>query len=183
MSFSFKVANKKTLGYEPTQVDEFIARARAQFADRNVALIAADAVRRVEFDLVKGGYAIESVDAAIERLEETFAVREIEKQKSERGSYALDDRLARVLEIVRGRVERPKGKKFSSTGWLLRGYSRKQVDALCERIARHLDSGAALSAAEVRRSIFQAKRGGYAESQVDAFIDRVIEGLQIEAAL
>jgi DivIVA domain-containing protein len=182
MSFSFKTANKKTLGYDIAQVDEFIARARDQFSDPNSSLVAADAVRSVEFDLVKGGYLIEPVDAAIERLEETFAAREIQKQTSEKGAYALDDRLARVSDIVRGRLQRPKGKKFSSTGWLLRGYSRKQVDALCDRIARHLDEGQPLSPAEVRRSIFQAKRGGYAESQVDAFIDRVIEVLQIEAA-
>jgi len=131
---------------------------------------------------VKGGYQIELGDSAIERLEETFAAREIQKQKLEKGAYALDDRLARVSEIIRGRLERPKGKRFSSTGWILRGYNRKQVDALCERISRHLESGQELSPAEVRRSFFQAKRGGYAESQVDAFIDRVIEVLQIEAA-
>ncbi len=182
MSFSFKIASKNELGYDPTQVDQFIARARAQFSDPGLSLIAADEIRSSEFDLVKGGYSIEPVDAAIERLEETFAAREIQRQKNEKGAYALDDRLARVIEIVRGRLDRPKGKKFSNTGWLLRGYSRKQVDALCERIARHLDSGVQLTPAEVRRSIFQAKRGGYAESQVDAFIDRVIEVLQIEAA-
>lgn len=182
MSFTFKSASKRTLGYNQAQVDDFVARARAQFADPSSAVVAADAVRSIEFDLVKGGYLIEPVDAAIERLEETFAAREILKQKVDAGAYALDDRLARVTDLVRGRIGRPKGKKFSNTGWLLRGYSRKQVDALCERIARHLDSGAQLSAAEVRRSIFQAKRGGYAESQVDAFIDRVIEVLQIEAA-
>jgi DivIVA domain-containing protein len=182
VSFSFKIANKNTLGYDMGQVDDFISRARAQFAEPNSSVVAADAVRSVEFDLVKGGYLIEPVDAAIERLEETFAAREIQRQKSEKGAYALDDRLARVTEIVRGRLQRPRGKKFSSTGWLLRGYSRKQVDALCDRISRHLESGLELSPAEVRRSIFQAKRGGYAESQVDAFIDRVIEVLQIEAA-
>jgi DivIVA domain-containing protein len=182
VSFRFQAADKKTLGYDPAQVDEFIARARAQFAAPDLAVVAADAVRSIEFDLVKAGYVIEVVDAAIERLEETFAAREIQRQKAEKGSYALDDRLARITEILRGRLNRPKGKKFSSTGWLLRGYSRKQVDALCEQIARHFDSGTALLPAEVRRSIFRAKRGGYAESQVDAFIDRVIEALQIEAA-
>ena len=182
MSFSFKLANKNILGYDTVQVDEFVAQARAQFSNPASALVAAESVRRVEFDLVKGGYSIEQVDEAVERLEETFATREIQKQLAEQGAYALDDRLARVTELVRGRLQRPKGKRFSSTGWLLRGYSRKQVDALCERVARHLDSGAALSPAEIRRSIFQAKRGGYAESQVDAFIDRVIEVLQIKAA-
>lgn len=182
MSFSFQLANKKTMGYVTTQVDEFISRARAQFGNPSLGLITSDEIRRVEFDLVKGGYAIQPVDAAIERLEETFAAREIQHQKIEKGEYALADRLARITEIMRGRLERPERKKFSTTGWLLRGYSRKQVDALCARIARHLDSGANLTASEVRNSIFQAKRGGYAESQVDAFIDRVIEALQIEAA-
>jgi DivIVA domain-containing protein len=33
---------------------------------------------------------------------------------------------------------------------------------------------------EVRRIVFSAQRGGYAENQVDAFIDRVIQILHYE---
>lgn len=180
MSFTFPRVNAKRPGYSPEQVDAFLGRARAQFNNPIDGGVSAQDVRNTEFDLVRGGYSPEIIDSAMDKLEDSFAARELQRQKSEKGSFALDDRLARVVEIIRGRVERPKAKKFSNTGLLLRGYSRKQVDALCEHIARHLDSQAPISIDQVRRVVFNVKRGGYVEAQVDAFVDRVIEALQIE---
>ena len=180
MSFTFPRVDAKKPGYSPEQVDQFLTRARAQFNNPVDGGVTAHDVRNTEFDLVHGGYSPELIDGAMDKLEDSFASREIQRQKVERGSYALDDRLARVVELIRGRIERPKGQRFSNTGLLLRGYSRKQVDALCEHIVRHLDSEAPLAIDEVRRVVFNAKRGGYVEAQVDAFIDRVIEALQIE---
>lgn len=180
MSFTFPRVDAKKPGYSPEQVDQFLTRARAQFNNPVDGGVTAHDVRNTEFDLVHGGYSPEVIDGAMDKLEDSFASREIQRQKVERGSYALDDRLARVVELIRGRIERPKGQRFSNTGLLLRGYSRKQVDALCEHIVRHLDSEAPLALDEVRRVVFNAKRGGYVEAQVDAFIDRVIEALQIE---
>lgn len=180
MSFTFPRVDAKKPGYSPEQVDQFLTRARAQFNNPVDGGVTAHDVRNTEFDLVHGGYSPEVIDGAMDKLEDSFASREIQRQRVERGSYALDDRLARVVELIRGRIERPKGQRFSNTGLLLRGYSRKQVDALCEHIVRHLDSEAPLAIDEVRRVVFNAKRGGYVEAQVDAFIDRVIEALQIE---
>jgi DivIVA domain-containing protein len=180
MSFTFPRVDAKKPGYSPEQVDQFLTRARAQFNNPVDGGVTAHDVRNTEFDLVHGGYSPEVIDGAMDKLEDSFASREIQRQKVERGSYALDDRLARVVELIRGRIERPKGQRFANTGLLLRGYSRKQVDALCEHIVRHLDSEAPLTIDEVRRVVFNAKRGGYVEAQVDAFIDRVIEALQIE---
>lgn len=180
MSFTFPRVNKNKPGYSAEQVDAFLGRARAQFSNPVDGGLSAHDVRNTEFDIVHGGYVPQIIDAAMDKLEDSFAAREMERQKNEKGSYALDDRLARVLELVRGRVERPRKRRFSGTGLLLRGYSRKQVDALCEHIARHLDSGASIVIDDVRRVVFNAKRGGYVEAQVDGFIDRVIEALQIE---
>jgi DivIVA domain-containing protein len=180
MSFTFPRVESKKPGYAPEQVDQFLSRARAQFNNPVDGGVTAHEVRNTEFDLIHGGYAPEVIDGAMDKLEDSFAGREIQRQKAEKGSYALDDRLARVIELVRGRINRPKGQRFSNTGLLLRGYSRKQVDSLCEHITRHFDSQAPISIDEVRRVVFNAKRGGYVESQVDAFIDRVIEALQIE---
>ena len=181
MSFSFPKESGKAAGYKPEQVDAFVELARQQFNDTSLALVTADQVRNTEFDFEPGGYIIGAVDTALDRLEDSFAAREIAHQKNTRGDAALDDRLSRVTEIIKGRIERPKSKKFKSTGWLLRGYSRKQVDQLCEQIAFHLGSATVLPLNVVRRSTFKVKRGGYVESQVDAFIDRVVELLQIEA--
>jgi DivIVA domain-containing protein len=180
MSFTFPKVESKKPGYSTEQVDSFLNRARAAFNNPADAAVTAHDVRNTKFDLVHGGYSAEIIDAAMDKLEDSFAAREIQRQKLEKGSYALDDRLERVLELLRGRIQRPRGKRFAGSGFLLRGYSRKQVDALCEHIARHLDSQAPISTDEVRRVVFTAKRGGYVEAQVDAFIDRVIEALQIE---
>lgn len=180
MSFTFPRVSDKKPGYEASQVDLFLSRARAQFTNPVDGGVTAHDVRNTEFDLVHGGYAPDIIDAAMDKLEDSFASRELQRQKLEKGSYALDDRHSRVVELIRGRVERPKGKRFASTGLLLRGYSRKQVDALCEHILRHLESEAPIQIDDVRRVVFDAKRGGYVEAQVDAFIDRAIEALQIE---
>ncbi|MFM1956628.1 MAG: hypothetical protein RLZ41_27 [Actinomycetota bacterium] len=180
MSYSFSFAAADKPGYETTQVDAFIAKARTQYSDATLELVTSNQLRNTEFDLVHGGYDIIAVDTAMDRLEDAFAAREISRQKQSRGEHAVEDRLARIVEIVSGRLVRPKRKKFSNVGYLLRGYDRKQVDQLCNQVAVHLASGTPLQLNVVRRAIFKANRGGYVESQVDAFIDRVVEILQIE---
>lgn len=180
MSFQFPSVAPKLLGYAPDQVDLFVQQARAQFEDPTVETVTANSIRNTEFDLVKGGYLISAVDTAMDRLEDTFAAREIQRQKLFRGDFAVNDRKARIIEIIAGRLERPKRKRFASTGRLLRGYSRSQVDALCSQIDAHLNKKVPLSINSIRRAIFKATRGGYRESQVDAFLDRVVELLQIE---
>ena len=180
MSFSFPLAQPDKPGYDQAQVDAFVSLARRQYADAAQEILTANQLRNTEFDLVHGGYDLFAVDAAMDRLEDAFAAREIQRQKLFRGDFAVKDRLARITEIVVGRLERPKRKKFSSVGWLLRGYDRKQVDLFCSQIEQHLKSGSQIQLNVVRRAIFQSKRGGYVESQVDAFIDRVVEILQIE---
>lgn len=180
MSYSFPTTDSKQPGYDKEQVDKFIELARAQYADSNLELVTSNLIRNTEFDLVPEGYQVSAVDTAMDRLEDAFAAREVQHQKVFRGEFAVNDRLARVTEIVKARIMRPKRKKFGTVVWLLRGYDRKQVDALCRQIEGHLDNGVPLQLNTVRRAIFSARRGGYVESQVDAFIDRVIEILQIE---
>lgn len=180
MSYSFPIAEAKKSGYDKAQVDKFVDLARQQYGDSNLEIVTSNIIRNTEFDLVDAGYLISAVDTAMDRLEDAFAAREIQRQRLFRGEFAVSDRLERIVEIVKGRLSRPKRKKFSHVVWLLRGYDRKQVDALCTQIENHLSDGISLQLNVVRRSIFKAKRGGYVESEVDAFIDRVIEILQIE---
>jgi DivIVA domain-containing protein len=180
VSYSFPFASPDDWGYQTQQVDAFIEKARVQYSNPNSELVTSNSLRNTEFDLIKGGFEIAAVDTAMDRLEDTFAKREIERQMNLKGQSAVLDRLDRIIEIVQGRLVRPKRRKFSNVGWLLRGYSRSQVDQLCAQIQTHLDSGEKLQLNVVRRAIFKAKRGGYVEAQVDAFLDRVAEILQIE---
>lgn len=182
MSYSFP-QESKGLGYAPAEVDEFIGRARRQFEDPSQFLVSSGLARHATFSLVKGGYSIAAVDTAIDRLEDTFAQKELAKQRAELGDFALDDRLARFVESLQKRIDRPAGKRFSRASWPLRGYAPKQVDAFCQNLERFLVAGATLTAADVRSELFRAKRGGYAENQVDAFLDRAIEVIQLRKAL
>ncbi|MEY4310885.1 MAG: hypothetical protein RLZ71_811 [Actinomycetota bacterium] len=182
MSFSFPKSKKSAYGYEPTEVDAFIAKAREQYARSEADLLASLDLRRTEFKLVKGGYSISAVDSAIDKLEDTFADREISRLRMRGGFEALHERKMEIKLALVGRLERKRGKRFKNTGLILRGYNRRQVERFLTRVEKHIESGDALSLDYVRRIIFKASRGGYAENQVDAFIDRVVELLQIERA-
>ncbi len=180
MSNQFPITAKSKLGYEPAQVDAFIEMARQQYEHPEGHMLTAARIRETEFDMVKAGYQVEKVDAALDRIEDALADNEIARKIEQRGKFAVDDQLERVTELVRGRLDRPKAKRFSRTKWPSRGYNRKQVDKLCNLILEHLVNNEQLLMAEVRRTVFTAQRGGYAENQVDAFIDRVIEILHNE---
>ncbi len=181
MSFPFPSAKPRKLGYQPVEVDEFIAEARAQY---NNHLDGADLeIRTREFALIKGGYSVSAVDAALDRLEESFAVRRNENLLKQVGHEALLERANHIRVALVGRLERPKKHRFNSTGFVLRGYSKKEVDNFLAVVENHIETRSSLSLDAVRKVLFTAKRGGYAENQVDAFIDRVIELLQIEKVL
>ncbi|MEN9731485.1 MAG: hypothetical protein RL488_795 [Actinomycetota bacterium] len=178
MSFTFPKSKK--LGYEPAAVDAFIARAREQYAHRDANIITSLDLRRAEFPLVKHGYSVSAVDGAIDRLEDAFAKSEIERKRAAGGFDALRDRIVAIKSSLKGRLDRPKRHHFSSTGWILRGYDRKQVDRFMASVSAHIETGRELDLNSVRRAVFKVKRGGYAEIEVDAFIDRVVELLHIE---
>jgi DivIVA domain-containing protein len=180
MSFPFPHTKPKKLGYKPAEVDEFIAQAREAF---NSVDAPAPNIREKEFTLEKGGYSVSAVDAALDRLEDTFAARRFERRLNFGQRDDLLDRVNELKVLLLGRIERPKRKRFETTGMIFRGYSRKQVDLFLERVSRHLESEMKMSVDEVRTVLFTPKRGGYVESQVDLFIDRVIELIQIEKVL
>ena len=181
MSFPFPHAKPKKLGYQPAEVDEFIAQVREKYnnqqdgSDLNI--------RIQEFGLIKGGYSVSSVDAALDKLEESFAVRRNQYLLQNTGHEALLEQANRIRIALVGRLERPKRNRFNSTGLVLRGYSKKEVDKFLVAVSNHIETRSSLSLDAVRKVLFTAKRGGYAENQVDAFIDRVIELLQIEQVL
>jgi DivIVA domain-containing protein len=179
----FKLASRNRYGYDIKQVDGFIELARAQYADPKLTLLTARQVRQNEFDLVKKGYDIADVDLGVDRLEDVFAKRELARQRIQLGDFMMRERLERYVLSLRGRLELKDRHRFSHRTLLLRGYSRKEVDAFCKLVSQHLETGESMSVLDVRKTVFKAKRGGYAENEVDAFIDRVVEVLQLERAL
>ena len=180
---SFTRSSRLTHGYDPHQVEEFFERARAVYEGRVVtpdgrpATLSSHQVRVAGFDLVRGGYDVGQVDSALDRLEDALARRERERLVARDGEQALHAELARRARALHGRLERPAGQRFDRAGGWEPGYAPEDVDALCERLLGYFDDGAELSADDVRRAVFRARRGsrGYREAQVDAFLDRVIE--------
>lgn len=181
MSFPFPKTKPNKLGYKPEDVDAFIELARTEFNEHHDGRELG--IREHEFALVKGGYSVSAVDSALDRLEDSFAKRYYQNQVETAGNERLIERANEIRILLVGRLERPAKKRFASTGWLLRGYSKKQVDAFLTQVSSHIETRSDLSLDGVRKVLFTAKRGGYAENQVDAFIDKVIELLQIERVL
>lgn len=174
---SFPHASKTTSGYDPEAVDEFLIEARAAYeADSPTARVNSKVVRETSFPMKRGGYVIEQVDNALERLEVAMAERERERAIEKEGWEAYTKRLLESSTEVLFRLKRPR-KRFRRANFLTVGYKVSDVDAFAERVVAYLESGASLSSDDVRNVVFRAQRGGYDERQVDVVLDAVIEAI------
>ena len=180
---SDKFPRAKKLGYSVAQVEQFLALAKDQFLNPNSTEMDVKTVRGIRFDLEKNGYSISTVDSAMEKLDDVFAQRELERKFDLMGYESFLAETNELRDLLLSRVARNKGKRFAKRAWPLRGYNLKQVDSLCSLLTNHLNQSSPLALRDVRLSVFKPKRGGYAEYQVDAFIDRIVELLQREVIL
>ncbi|WP_151952900.1 DivIVA domain-containing protein [Brevibacterium sp. Marseille-P9724] len=166
-------------GYDPGQVDSFFKRARESYEREQPGPgdLDARAVRTVGFDLVRRGYHVGVVDAALDRLEDAFAKSSRERLIAEEGEKAWMDRLSSAAGSLQARLERPRGERFELAADRTIGYDLAEVDQLCDKISAYFTQGRAMSVDEVRRVLFRTRRGerAYDEDEVDAFIDRVVE--------
>lgn len=176
-------------GYEPAEVDEFFARAKVAYererergaagepTERQPRPLRSWEVRTAAFGLVRGGYDVQEVDAALDRLEDAMASRERARLVRDGGEDALLDELARRARTLQGRLDRPPGERFKPPrGRFERGYDAADVDGLCDRLNSYFNDGEPMSADEVRRAVFGPRRGrgAYREAEVDAFLDRAV---------
>jgi DivIVA domain-containing protein len=176
-SSPFPETTGRTKGYEKRAVDAFLRLAKSAFDDADAAeaaLTAAD-VRRVAFPLVKHGYAIAAVDAALGRIEDAFAVRERQSVVTRSGAREWVGRTKETAQVVLDRLSRPRGQRFDRVSVMRYGYRVDEVDLVAEKIARYLETGESVSVEQVRSVAFRMQRGGYRETQVDAVLDAVVE--------
>ncbi len=183
MSYEFSRAGKRKRGYDLAQVNEFLVFAREQFSNPESTILSAESIRSVRFKLVKDGYSISAVDAAMEKLEDVFAARELERSIRVVGLEEFNTLFAEGKELLLNRLANRKRKKFKRRGFPYRGYNRRQVEKFCSLVATHLSNDTELTVKQVRLIAFKTQRGGYAEYQVDAFIEKVVEVLQRESIL
>lgn len=183
MSYEFARAGKRKRGYDPEQVNEFLVFAREQFSNPESQILSAESIRLVRFKLIKNGYSISAVDAAMEKLEDVFAGRELERTMRVVGPNEFKTLLTEGKELLLNRLAKSKRRKFKRRGFPYRGYNRRQVNKFCSLVATHLANDTELTVKQVRLIAFKTQRGGYAEYQVDAFIEKVVEVLQRESIL
>lgn len=175
---AFPLARKKQLGYDPEQVEDFLDRARSTYEGGSLvgSPVTSEEVRRTAFGVKKGGYAARYVDAAMDRLEEVFYERERRTKMRALGEDAWWAETRQLLSEVRGRLQRPRGKRFRVRGIFATGYRKTQVDAFLDRVSAMLENKELpLQPSEVRDVVFHSQLRGYDEEQVDALLDSVVE--------
>ena len=171
---AFGVTKGRERGYHRAAVDTFLAAARDSFEQDLDELAAAD-IRTASFPLVKNGYNIAEVDAALGRIEDAFASRRRERIVREGGVEQWVQEARSDAQIILDHLARNVKHKFARTGVLTFGYRVDEVDHVADRIVRYLRDGEALSVEQLRSAAFRMQRGGYREEQVDALLDATID--------
>jgi len=177
MANTFPRSRRSKLGYRVQDVDEFLAQARRAYdaPPGTNAGLDARAIRRTAFEMEKGGYSTVHVDAALERLEDAFALREREHAVRAVGEKEWFGQARTTAAEIQGRLSRPEGAKFERVGFLSMGYDVEEVDRFCARLQRFFKDGVPIGVDEVRTAAFRSARRGYAEWQVDLLLDAVID--------
>ena len=80
-------AAKRKWGYDAEQVDAFLERAHMLYEGEGAQLTQHD-IQNVSFELVKGGYVIAQVDAALARLERAVVDKQTTWEISQHGRVA-----------------------------------------------------------------------------------------------
>lgn len=176
MSDMFHTVGRFKAGYSPQEVDEFFDHAREIFEGNRPGSMNPVDVQRTSFALVRGGYAPDAVDAAMDRIAQAFADLEREKFIPAHGQQAWVDHLMQQAQTLYPRLSRPAGARFAPPRSGKLGYDREQVDELCEKLIGYFDQGKPLSADSVRSARFTPRRGkrAYDEGSVDAFLARAV---------
>ncbi|PDQ36067.1 MAG: hypothetical protein B5766_02695 [Candidatus Lumbricidophila eiseniae] len=174
---TFPHAPKHRPGYKIAEVDAFLEVAHRAFdgtsRPTDVPVTSAD-IRRTAFGMSRKGYSTAHVDAALERLEDAFAQREHSLMLG-RTAPGIDT--SQLREAIFARLARSKGSRFARTGFIVRGYSVREVDRFMIRMARCLHNDTPCEVSEVRAIVFSTQLRGYCETQVDAFCDALVEVL------
>lgn len=169
-------------GYRRSQVDAFFAQARAAYERPALDEHAMSTfhVRRTAFDLTYRGYKMEDVDLALDRLEAALSTRLREQFTAAYGQAAWMQMLGQRAQSLYPRLRRPLGQRFAHPAGGKKGYDAREVDALLGRLVSFFDTGAPVTADELRVATFARRggKGGYDERTVDVYLDRAVEILQ-----
>ena len=93
-------------GYLVSQVEEFLAHAKEQYLNPEVSEMDVKTIRAMRFDLARDGYSISAVDAAMEKLEDVFASRELAKLRNLIGPESFSLETTEVENLIAARATR-----------------------------------------------------------------------------
>ena len=171
----FPLARGRQKGYERLAVDALLLRAREAFeSDADNGLDSA-AIRSAAFSLVRHGYSVPAVDAALGRIEDAFAARERASAMTRAGARAWVGRSRGLAQEILDRLSRKRGHRFDRVSFFRYGYRVDEVDLVSDKLSRFLESGDAVTVDQVRTVAFRMQRRGYRETQVDAVLDGIVE--------
>lgn len=182
MSKMFPSAGLLRYGYNREQVEEFFTTVRAAYERPEVDPngLSPLEIRKAAFDLKMRGFKTADVDAALDRLEDAFAVRLRDQFIRARGQEGWHAFLAERAQVLYDRLRRPKGERFSRPKGVRRGYDTKPVDALLDRITQFFDTGAPVTPSDIRLAAFKRRANwrAYDERSVDAYLAKAVDILQ-----
>lgn len=178
MSETFPRTRASKLGYKVSAVEQFLATARmaydAESGDTG-SILTAENIRRIGFEMEKGGYLPAAVDGALERLEDAFSARERDRAASLQGDEAwFGEARERAREIL-ARLERSRRHRFDGSGIFRLGYEKRDVDAFVDVLISYFRQGKQVSVSDVRAVVFRSRTRGYSEAQVDLVLDSVVD--------
>lgn len=176
MSTSFQRVGRFSVGYNPREVDEFLARARTAYEGRDPGFSGAD-ITSASFGTERGGYDMRVVDEALDRLSDAFALQARDDAIAEHGEQAWIAELTERAEVLKERLERPAGQRFAPGAAGEPSYDKGDVDALCDQLVAYFTEGLPMSVDDVRRAAFRRRKGedGYREAVVDVYLDHVAD--------
>ncbi|NMN00133.1 cell division protein DivIVA [Bifidobacterium sp. DSM 109958] len=184
-------AGKRKWGYDVGQVDEFLAHAHELYDSEEPKLTQHD-IQNASFDLVKNGYVIAQVDAALARLERAVVDQHTSWELAHGGRVPFKARSESMLAELKPHYEREHGERFRAGTGKQPSYDRKQVDRLIDQVIAKASAavGAAgadadaddrktsdLTAARVAGAVFTQRKGkrGYDERCVDYYLDAAVQ--------
>jgi len=174
---TFPRAHRNRKGYDIAEVEDFLEDAKRAYAapPGTPAVLTSKQIRNMAFTLRKGGYSTAHVDAALERLEDAFALREREVAIALSGQNDFYSRVRAQAQEILDRAARAPKTRFKRASIFTLGYRVKDVDAFMDRVVAYFQHGEPLTVEEVRTVTFRVVRGGYREAQVDALLDALVE--------
>lgn len=181
---------KRKWGYDAQQVDAFLERAHMLYEGEGAQLSQHD-IQNISFDLVKGGYVIAQVDAALARLERAVVDKRTTWEISQHGRVAWKAQTEDLFKKLDAHAEREQGERFKPGEGKNPSYDRKQVDRVVDKCLtkaagelgieevseEDAKAVADTNSQSVANVVFTQRKGkkGYDERQVDYYLAACVQ--------